>query len=164
MSCLLSLRRFRMSSLKVSLFFSRIPLTSYKTCPNKQVLCDKSIRSHATHPVFWNRAILLCFSPPQRNVWFQTDGQRVWVWHNMDLSAENGKIYKKGLLLCHFSIFHIWNLKAWLSHRVSAVQFLQQSEIGAFRKSTLLIHQRQQAQFLIETRCYCISTTFLTLV
>lgn len=36
-SCLLSLRRFRMSSLKVSLFFSRIPLTSYKTCPNKQV-------------------------------------------------------------------------------------------------------------------------------
>lgn len=31
-----------MSSLKVSLFFSRIPLTSYKTYPNKQVFHQKT--------------------------------------------------------------------------------------------------------------------------
>lgn len=99
MSCLLSLRRFRMSSRKVSLFFSRIPLTSYKTFPNKQVLCQKSIRCDTTHT---NGAILLSFSPPQHNVWFQIDGQRVWVWHNRDLSAEDGKICKKGHLRCHF--------------------------------------------------------------
>lgn len=46
------------------------------------------------------------------------------------------------------------------THRVSAVQLLQQSEVGSFRESALLVHQSQQAQFLRQrkerTSCCCI--------
>lgn len=46
------------------------------------------------------------------------------------------------------------------AHRVSAVQLLQQSEVGSFRESALLVHQSQQAQFLRQrkerTSCCCI--------
>lgn len=62
-----------------------------------------------------------------------------------------GKYIRGRTFTCQHSIFSVWNLKEWLSHRVSAVQFLQQSEISAFGKATLLVHQCQQAQFLRQT-------------
>lgn len=34
-------------------------------------------------------------SPLQHNVWYQTDDQQVWVWHNTGLSAANRRVRKK---------------------------------------------------------------------
>lgn len=49
------------------------------------------------------------------------------------------------MFLCQHSMFLLF---FHITHRVSAMQLLKQSEVGSFGKSTLLIHKCQQAKFL----------------